>query len=93
MDSHYTDVLHGHLAYTSFIEKSFFVKIKSKRHFIELPETTNCFTINEHEVLHGAMMPKYDKYIVSCFGIIDEDKHKKLMIRSLEKYGEYAIHF
>ena len=56
------------------LEKSFFVKIKAKRHFIDLPETTNCFTINEHEILHGAMMPKSDKYIVSCFGIIDDDE-------------------
>lgn len=75
------------------LEKSFFVKIKSKRHFIELPETTNCFTINEHEVLHGAMMPEYNKYIVSCFGIIDEDKHTNLINKSLERYSNYGIYF
>lgn len=75
------------------LEKSFFVKVNGKRHFVELPETTNCFTINEHEVLHGAAMPKHDKYIVSCFGIIDEDKHKDLINRSKEKYGEYGIYF
>ena len=75
------------------LEKSFFVKIKAKRHFIDLPETTNCFTINEHEILHGAMMPKSDKYIVSCFGIIDEKRHQELIDRSLEKYGKYGICF
>ncbi len=75
------------------LEKSFFVKIHGKRKFIDLPETTNCFTINEHEILHGAMMPKQDKYIVSCFGIIDEAKHKNLIDRSLEKYGKYGIYF
>tara|TARA_Y100000004_G_scaffold43403_1_gene47526 strand:- start:4632 stop:5216 length:585 start_codon:yes stop_codon:yes gene_type:complete len=75
------------------LEKSFFVKIHGKRKFIDLPETTNCFTINEHEILHGAMMPKQDKYIVSCFGIIDEVKHKNLIDRSLEKYGKYGIYF
>lgn len=75
------------------LEKSFFVKIHGKRKFIDLPETTNCFTINEHEILHGAMMPKQDKYIVSCFGIIDKVKHKNLIDRSLEKYGKYGIYF
>ena len=75
------------------LEKSFFVKIKAKRHFIDLPETTNCFTINEHEILHGAMMPKSDKYIVSCFGNIDEKRHQELIDRSLEKYGKYGICF
>ena len=75
------------------LEKSFFVKIHGKRKFIDLPETTNCFTINEHEILHGAMMPKQDKYIVSCFGIIDEVKHKNLIDRSLEKYEKYGIYF
>ena len=75
------------------LEKSFYVKISGKRHFIELPETTNCFTINEHEVLHGATMPEYDKYIVSCFGIIDEDKHSELINDSLERYGDYGIYF
>ena len=75
------------------LEKSFYVKVNGKRHFVILPETTNCFTINEHEVLHGATMPKHDKYIVSCFGIIDENKHKDLIIRSKEKYGEYGIYF
>ena len=75
------------------LEKSFYVKVNGKRHFIELPETTNCFTINEHEVLHGAIMPKYDKYIVSCFGIIDEDRHQRLIEKSLEKYENYGIYF
>lgn len=75
------------------LEKSFYVKVNGKRHFIELPETTNCFTINEHEILHGASMPENDKYIVSCFGIIDEVKHTELIHRSKEKYSEYGIYF
>lgn len=75
------------------LEKSFYVKVNGNRHFIQLPETTNCFTINEHEVLHGAIMPKYNKYIVSCFGVIDEDKHQQLIQKSLEKYENYGIYF
>ena len=75
------------------LEKSFYVKIKGKRIHIELPETTNCFAINEHDILHGATMPKNKKYIVSCFGIIDDAKHKDLITRSIKKYGDHAIHF
>ena len=75
------------------LEKSFFVKINGKRHYVELPETTNCFTINEHEILHGAAMPKYNKYIVSCFGTIDEKKHRDLIKRSKRKYSDYGIFF
>tara|TARA_B100000085_G_scaffold99401_1_gene90457 strand:- start:4142 stop:4729 length:588 start_codon:yes stop_codon:yes gene_type:complete len=75
------------------LEKSFYVKVKGKRMHIKLPETTNCFAINEHDILHGATMPKNKKYIVSCFGIIDETKHKNLITRSIKKYGDYAIYF
>jgi len=75
------------------LEKSFYVKVKGKRIHIELPETTNCFAINEHDILHGATMPQYKKYIVSCFGIIDESKHRDLITRSKRKYNNYAIYF
>ena len=77
----------------NILEKSFYVKINGTRIHIELPNTTNCFAINEHDILHGATMPQQEKYIVSCFGIIDEAKHKELISRSVEKYGEYAIYF
>lgn len=76
------------------LEPSFFVKINGKRILVELPDTTNCFAINEYEVLHGSFMPKNPKYIMSCFGILDDTKHEKLVNSSLEKYGDdYAIYF
>jgi hypothetical protein len=77
----------------SVLEKSFYLKINGKRYFIHLPRSTNCFAINEVDVLHGSIMPNYDKYIVSCFGIIDEKKHTDLINRSKEKYSEYGIFF
>lgn len=75
------------------LEKSFYVKIDGKRRFVELPETTNCFMINEHDILHGSIMPKEDKYIVSCYGIIDEVKHRQVIEGGLGKYGDYGIYF
>lgn len=75
------------------LEKSFYLKINGKRHFIELPTSTNCFAINEIDVLHGAMMPNYNKYIVSCFGEINDKLHSKLIENSLQKYEKHAIFF
>jgi len=75
-----------------FLEKSFYLKIKGKRYFIDLPNSTNCFAINEIDVLHGAIMPNYNKYIVSCFGNIEVGKHKELISRSLKKYSNYGIY-
>lgn len=75
------------------LEKSFYVKVNGKRHFVELPEDTNCFAINENEILHGAKMPVHKKYIVSCFGIIDNDKHADLIERSVSKYKDYGVFF
>jgi hypothetical protein len=60
----------------------------SKRMFATMPDTTNCFTINENNYYHGSKKPKNNKYIVSCFGDIDAVKHKKLIEESLQKYGD-----
>ena len=78
------------------LEKSFFVQREEngRRLFVSLPNDTNCFTINEHEVFHGSKPPKKPKYVVSCFGIIDDEKHDVLISKSMDKYGdEYGIFF
>lgn len=80
----------------STLERSFFVSKEetSKRIFATMPDTTNCFTINENDYYHGSKKPKNNKYIVSCFGDVDVDEHKKILNRSLEKYGdEHGIFF
>lgn len=63
------------------------------RNFIKMPEDTNCFAINERTYFHGAKYLGERKYILSTFGIIDPDKHKEIINRSLEKYKNYAIIF
>lgn len=78
------------------LERSFFVaeEEESKRMFVKMPSTTNCFAINENDYYHGSKKPKNNKYLVSCFGDIDPVKHKTLIEKSLEKYGEeYGIFF
>lgn len=68
-------------------------KAGSPRSFIKLPPSTNCFAINERTFFHGAKYLGEPKYILSTFGIIDVDKHREMISRSLEKYDEYAIRF
>lgn len=74
--------------------KSFYVMKTpgSPRQFIELPDDTNSFAINERKFWHGARYLGEPKYILSTFGIIDRKKHEDLVNRSLEKYSDYAIH-
>jgi hypothetical protein len=68
-------------------------KAGSPRNFIRLPSDTNCFAINERTFFHGAKYLGEPKYILSTFGIIDPDKHKEIIERSLKKYADYAIRF
>ena len=75
--------------------KSFYVcrTMKSKRMYIKIPSATNAFAINERCFFHGSKKPKSLKVILSTFGIVDEEKHRKLIKKSLEKYHEQAIWF
>jgi len=76
------------------LEKSFFVKVDGKRYFIDLPDDTSSFIMNEYDVSHDSVMPTNPKYIISVFGIIDEERHSDLIKRSLDKYGkDYGIFF
>lgn len=65
----------------------------SPRNFIRLPSDTNCFAINERMFFHGAKYLGEPKYILSTFGIIDPEKHKAIIERSLKKYADYTIRF
>lgn len=65
----------------------------SLRNFIRLPDDTNCFAINERTFFHGAKYLGEPKYILSTFGIIDPDKHKDIIERSVKKYADYTIRF
>lgn len=53
---------------------------------------TPCFAFNNTDVYHGALATKRPKIILTMAGIIDNDKHKKLLDRSLKRYKEYALY-
>ncbi|MCZ0932208.1 MAG: hypothetical protein OXJ52_03535 [Oligoflexia bacterium] len=67
--------------------------VKSRRQFIRLPKNTTSFALNERTFFHGAKAPKKSKFILSTFGIIDKNRHKNLMKKSLRRYGDKAIWF
>lgn len=75
-------------------EKSFYIckSFDSDPIFIELPEDTNTFAINEKTFPHGAKMLNKRKFIVSVFGFFTDEKNK-LIERSLKKYSSHAIVF
>ena len=61
----------------------------SKKYYPEL--ITPCFTFNNSSCYHGAVATERPKIILTTAGIIDNDKHKKLLERSLEKYRDNTI--
>lgn len=79
----------------NFDKKSFYVSeaFGKPNHYIQLPEDTNTFVINEKTYPHGATMTITPKYIVSIFGLIDKEKHFHLINKSIVKYSHYAITF
>lgn len=53
---------------------------------------TPCFAFNNTDTWHGAVATKRPKIILTTAGIIDNEKHEKLLQRSLEKYKDFALY-
>lgn len=77
-----------------FHDRSFFVckTLKSDPVYIDVPDSTNTFVINEKDYPHGSKFIA-DKCMVSIFGIVDKVEADNLIIDSSVRYGEYAISF
>lgn len=69
---------------------SFFIE-KEERLFVNPPNNFKCFVIQETKAKHGAIKRNNNKLILSIFGIIDLEKHKSLIKRSLERFDDYVI--
>tara|TARA_R110000787_G_scaffold169762_3_gene282437 strand:+ start:91 stop:795 length:705 start_codon:yes stop_codon:yes gene_type:complete len=74
-------------------KKSFYILPKpgARRKHITLPEDTNHFAINERSFWHGARYLGEPKYLLSTFGIIDQEKQRELVERSMNKYEDHII--
>jgi hypothetical protein len=67
---------------------------KKKAQYIKMPKDYNFFLLSDHHYWHGATPhPRNRKVVAVIFGEIDEEKHLRLIERSLQKFGDYAIVF
>lgn len=75
-------------------EQSFYVckDWNSEPVYINLPENTNTFVINEKSHPHGSKFVE-EKCVVSIFGLVHRDKANNLIKRSYQKYNDYVIEF
>jgi hypothetical protein len=61
--------------------------------FMDLPMDTNSFVLNELNRPHGAKKIEQQKFVITTTGSIDPDKHLETLVRSWNKYKDYAIEF
>lgn len=64
---------------------------KSERIKPQFDNSYRCFAFNNSECWHGAEPTARPKLMIATTGIIDNEKHKALLERSLEKFPNKAI--
>ena len=74
--------------------KSFFIceSMDSEPQYINLPNSTNTFVINEKNYPHGSTFVP-DKCMVSIFGLVDKVKADNLIIKSSIRYSDQVLSF
>lgn len=71
---------------------TFYFDINGEKVFPKIHPEYCCFAFNNNDMLHGAIKTDREKIILTCAGIIDNDKHEELLKRSSEKFSEWQIH-
>jgi hypothetical protein len=73
-------------------EQSFFIsKDKVTKDYPVILKEYPVYAFNNKDIYHGAT-PVLDKRIIMiCAGVIDNDKHRSLINRSVDKFKEYVI--
>lgn len=61
------------------------------RHYIQVPEDTNCFVLPYAGSPHGSILEEKDRLILLMHGYVDPDWHKEVLTRSYNKYKDYVI--
>jgi len=51
------------------------------------------YAFSNNKVYHGADIVLDDRIILICAGILDEEKHRNLIQKSVEKFKDYVIRF
>jgi hypothetical protein len=64
----------------------------SRRHYIEIPESTSYFSWNNHRCMHGSdHLPGHKKILMAITGRFNPERHRRLMARSWGKYRENIV--
>lgn len=65
-----------------------------KKIYVDLPTSTDVFLLKNDEIPHGVDLKRpmdESRLIGFCLGFLDEDKHRKLVESSLEKYSRFLV--
>ena len=65
--------------------------INGARVFPRLPSSTNSFVFNCSAVYHGVHQAPANRAVLAISGLIDPEKHKELLRKSLVKYNQYLV--
>lgn len=70
---------------------TFYLKHNGKKYYPEIDEKYRCFAFNNNDIEHGADKTDRTKILLSTVGIINEEAHKILIKRSIEKFSNKVI--
>jgi hypothetical protein len=71
---------------------TFYFDVNGERVIPKINKDYCCFVFNNTDVQHGAFKMDREKIILTCAGIIDNDKHNELLNRSIEKFKDELIY-
>lgn len=64
----------------------------SEKIILNINSNYSCFVFNNTDCWHGALKNNRPKIILTMAGILDNEKHKKLIERSLKKFKDQALY-
>jgi len=72
-------------------ENTFYLWYNGKKYYPNIDNKYRCFAFNNNDIEHGADAPINTKILLSTVGIMNEQKHKELIQRSIEKFNNKVI--
>jgi hypothetical protein len=80
---------------TNHGEKNFYLSEfkNSERIYPKITKEKSCYAYVERYYWHGSDYTKSGRYLLSTFGIVDKEKHKKMIADSVLTYPEEIISF
>jgi hypothetical protein len=70
---------------------TFYLEHKGEKIFPQIDSKYRCFAFSNSDVMHGAVPTDRTKILLSTVGIMNEEKHKELIERSIKKFSDKVI--